>query len=357
MADGAAAAEAIRVRREAQELRDAQAAAEDATRKQNAAAAKVKREFTDMDADKDGVLEFHEFQAAGTRQNAASKAVFVSGLSPEDKNKRYTQTVKQLVSTNKMGALDLTSATTGKDPELALADKERFREQTEAIREKLRRMERRTINPQSKFMRYWDQIVVMALLFTAFVTPFEVAFAGEYIGIINFACNRVVDAVFAIDIGLAFFVPYRTSVAEGGQWVYDNRKIAERYIRGWFFLDLFTAIPFSVIIQYAATENNWDVDSTMFMVLRCLRIVKLARIIRGSRIIRRWQDSIGMSYAHLSLLRFLVGTLVLAHWMACIWGFAGRSDRIPPDDGDEDVIWDGYVGFTWTEKHRIHGNM
>ena len=38
MADGAAAAEAIRVRREAQELRDAQAAAEDATRKQNAAA-------------------------------------------------------------------------------------------------------------------------------------------------------------------------------------------------------------------------------------------------------------------------------------------------------------------------------
>ena len=218
-------------------------------------------------------------------------------------------------------------------------------------------MERRTINPQSKFMRYWDQIVVLALLFTAFVTPFEVAFAGEYIGIVNFTANRIVDAIFAIDIVLAFFIPYRASPAEGGQWVYDNRKIAEKYLRGWFFLDLFTAIPFSVIVQYAATQNNLAVDSTMFMVLRCLRVVKLARIIRGSRIIRRWQDSVGMSYAHLSLLRFLVGTLVLAHWMACVWGFAGRSQRVPPDDDDDLLVWDSYEGFTWTEKHRVHGDM
>ena len=243
-----------------------------------------------MDEDKDGVVEFHAPQAAGKKQEASSKAVFVSDLNSDDRNKRYTQTVKKLVSTNQMGSLDLTVARSKED-------QEKFRQQTEDIRRRLRSMERRTINPQSKFMRYWDQIVVLALLFTAFVTPFEVAFAGEYIGIVNFTANRIVDAIFAIDIVLAFFIPYRASPAEGGQWVYDNRKISEKYLGGWFFLDLFTAIPFSVIVRYV-TQNNLAVDSTMFMVLRCSASCEVTESSCGSRSFDA-EDSVGMSYAHL----------------------------------------------------------
>ena len=58
----------------------------------------------------------------------------------------------------------------------------------------------------------------------------------------------------------------------------------------------------------------------------------LARILRASRIYKRWVDYFGMSYALQSLLRFLVLTCVLAHWLACLWGFFGqRVDESAPD--------------------------
>ena len=40
---------------------------------------------------------------------------------------------------------------------------------------------------------------------------------------------------------------------------------------------------------------------------------------------------IGISYAAQALLRFLILTCVLAHWMACLWGFNGQRMSIETD--------------------------
>ena len=95
-------------------------------------------------------------------------------------------------------------------------------------------------------MRAWDVIVIFALMFTAFVTPYEVAFfeAALYSGPINFTFNRLVDTIFIVDIVVNFFMPYRASQQRGGMMVYDNKLICRAYLRGWFALDLFTCIPF-----------------------------------------------------------------------------------------------------------------
>ena len=98
----------------------------------------------------------------------------------------------------------------------------------EGIRATLRRMNRRTIAPNSTFLQYWDAAIVFALLFTAIVTPFEVAFMTLYIGRINYTLNRVVDAIFLLDMVFTFFIPYRAA-ARDGEWTYDNHKIARNY--------------------------------------------------------------------------------------------------------------------------------
>ena len=64
--------------------------------------------------------------------------------------------------------------------------------------------------------------------------------------------------------------------------MYDNRKIAENYLKGWFAIDFFTTVPFDRIIR--AVSNSGD-SSAFLRTIRILRLVKLLRIIRASRIV------------------------------------------------------------------------
>jgi hypothetical protein len=75
--------------------------------------------------------------------------------------------------------------------------------------------------PQSKFLMYWDVVTAVAMLWTAFVTPFEVGFlaAAEDVTSPLFIVNRLIDTVFIVDMALAFFVPYRASQSHGGMLV------------------------------------------------------------------------------------------------------------------------------------------
>ena len=227
----------------------------------------------------------------------------------------------------------------------------RFIADVEATRKRLRDLNRRTIDPRSQFVRIWDGVTVIALIFTAFVTPFEVGFfekGGIEEAPITFVLNRIIDSIFICDVILAFFLPYRESIKNGGMMVYDNKRIALAYLKSWFGLDVLTCIPFDLLFAGIAAASGMVVDSQMFRLLRMLRLIKLMRVVRASRILSRWQDHIGISYAMLSLAKFSVITFVLAHWLACLWAFVGSSTGEP------------YTGFesglTWRQKHRVQVN-
>jgi potassium voltage-gated channel Eag-related subfamily H protein 7 len=51
-------------------------------------------------------------------------------------------------------------------------------------------------------------------------------------------------------------------------------------------------------------------------LLRLLRLVKLLRILRSGRILKRLEDSMNVNYNVLSLVKFILGTLMIAHWLA-----------------------------------------
>ena len=57
---------------------------------------------------------------------------------------------------------------------------------------------------------------------------------------------------------LAFFMPYRTSLKEGGAMVYDNARIAMHYLRSWFAFDLLTCIPFDLIFGAIAASLGFS---------------------------------------------------------------------------------------------------
>ena len=99
------------------------------------------------------------------------------------------------------------------------------------------------IDPRrSKVMPYWDITMMMALLFTAIFTPYEVTFLeeGPCVTII-FIINRFIDILFLSDILIIFNLAYQE---ESGAFVYEHRRIAENYLRGFFVIDLFSVLPF-----------------------------------------------------------------------------------------------------------------
>lgn len=83
-------------------------------------------------------------------------------------------------------------------------------------------------------------------------------------------------------------------------------------------------MPIDLLISIAVGSSSGDSEGSMLQMIRVMRVAKLARILRASRIYNRWIDHFGLSYAFQSIWKFLIITVILAHWMACWWGFWGR---------------------------------
>lgn len=86
---------------------------------------------------------------------------------------------------------------------------------------------------------------IMALLiYTALYVPVKVAFFDETSDFM-FVLDLIVDFSFLTDIVLTFFTSYEDTNSDGiSQMYFDKCEIAKRYLSGWFFIDLFTSIPF-----------------------------------------------------------------------------------------------------------------
>ena len=89
-------------------------------------------------------------------------------------------------------------------------------EEVERLRARLKASEASVIKPNSKFIQKWDLVTLFALIFTAVVTPVEVAFCGtedtvdtnEVVRSPLFIINRLIDVVFLFDMGVQFHLAY-----------------------------------------------------------------------------------------------------------------------------------------------------
>lgn len=143
------------------------------------------------------------------------------------------------------------------------------------------------VMPDSCAMQFWDVLIFSALIWTAVVTPFEVAFM-EYNFTSNpslYCLNWIVNVAFMLDMVLQFFLPV---CLEDGSITYKNAEIARYYLLGWFTPDLVSIIPFD---QLGVKRGR------SLRVVRLCRLVKLVRLLRSSRILNRWETSIALSRA------------------------------------------------------------
>ena len=84
-------------------------------------------------------------------------------------------------------------------------------------------------------MRKWDVVMLTLLLFTALVTPYEVAFMTTSLNFL-FILNRLVDVLFLKDLCMNFFVAQLDEME--GTWIVRHKALAYKYLSGWFSIDL-----------------------------------------------------------------------------------------------------------------------
>ena len=194
------------------------------------------------------------------------------------------------------------------------------------------------INPNSRLVSLWDSICVLALCFTAIMTPFEVAFLPAPRSALEplFLINRLIDGIFVLDMVSNFF---RMRVSEEtGDWETRLSRLSASYVSGWFGIDLlgvasslFDIIPLATGATLATGSDGAKSPMTSLRIVRALRLIKLIRLLGASRQVKNIEVRIGTPRATVTVCSAFVEIFLWSHFCACILGLMTIFSPSPLD--------------------------
>lgn len=97
----------------------------------------------------------------------------------------------------------------------------------------------------------WDWLILLLVIYVAVSTPYVAAFLSiEHSGPLV-ALDLAVDVMFMADM----IINFRTSFVQNGEVIIDAKLIAVNYLRGWFFIDAVSAIPFDFVLSMTGASD------------------------------------------------------------------------------------------------------
>uniref|UniRef100_A0A0D9V3I5 Potassium channel n=1 Tax=Leersia perrieri TaxID=77586 RepID=A0A0D9V3I5_9ORYZ len=177
---------------------------------------------------------------------------------------------------------------------------------------KLRRF---IVSPYDRRYRVWETFLIVLVVYTAWVSPFEFGFIRKPAGALA-TIDNVVNAFFAVDIILTFFVAYldkMTYMLED-----DPKKIAWRYCTTWLVLDVASTIP----SEFARRILPSKLRSYGFF-----NMLRLWRLRRVSSLFSRLEKDRHFNYFWVRCAKLICVTLFAVHCAACFYYLL--ADRYP----------------------------
>ena len=174
----------------------------------------------------------------------------------------------------------------------------------------------KSILENSGFRVSWDFFIVVLILLSCLLIPFEIAFEHWASGGKTVLLHAI-DLIFFVDIFLNFITSYRSHGTE----VTDVKKTASQYLKTFFAVDLLANLPLDTF--FWATPGLEVFGVSMVQIIRANRLLRLVRLFA---IFRRWQFQRWTKPGYLRILKFLAVVMVLIHLGACAWFFAAYMD-------------------------------
>lgn len=146
----------------------------------------------------------------------------------------------------------------------------------------------------------WDMFVLFLAVLTSFAVGFELVISSLETSDLYVGISLCVDFLFIIDILVQFRTTY---FSVEGEEVTDWKKIAKRYIKGMFFIDLIATIPWGFFGE---------------KVLKLLKIFKVTRITRFTKVIQKLELKEDQK-AMVKIFKLILTLLLIMHIIGCIW--------------------------------------
>ncbi|GMI82235.1 potassium channel in Arabidopsis thaliana 1 [Hibiscus trionum] len=188
-------------------------------------------------------------------------------------------------------------------------------------------LRRYIISPFNPHYRAWEIWLVVLVIYSAWICPFEFAFLS-YKNDALLIVDNIVNGFFAVDILLTFFVAYLDS--HSYLLVDDPKKIAIRYISTWFAFDVCSTAPFQSL-SLMFTDHGSELG------LRLLNMLRLWRLRRVSSLFARLEKDIRFNYFWTRCTKLISVTLFAVHCAGCFNYLI--ADRYP----DPSRTWIGAV--------------
>ncbi|CAA0832929.1 Potassium channel KAT1 [Striga hermonthica] len=170
------------------------------------------------------------------------------------------------------------------------------------------KLRRHIISPYDPRYRAWEIFLLLLVIYSAWISPFQLAFLFTYEPDALFIADNIVNGFFAIDIILTFFVAYIDSHT---YLLRDNpEKIAIRYLSTWFVFDLCSTIPFQSVRMLFINHNG----GLGFDLLSMLRLWRLRRV---SSLFARLEKDIRFNYFWTRCTKLISVTLFAVHCAGC----------------------------------------
>jgi len=216
------------------------------------------------------------------------------------------------------------------------------------------------IHPFSTFRFIWDSFIMLIIIFTMFEIPLTLSFGIET-GDIH---TRYGIFVLTIDLCLCcdLITNFRTGYFHKHdelRLISDPRRIAKRYLCGWFFIDFLTSFPFEFL-----TPRDIDLGGApaLLRALRVLRLVRLFKLVRFFRLLKLvnsfLREFMGPTASLiLTLCRLILFMMIAAHSAACLWYYVGsvhydddtKGSWLKTNNVDPNNIYEAYlVSMYWS---------
>ncbi|ONK75051.1 uncharacterized protein A4U43_C03F12810 [Asparagus officinalis] len=196
------------------------------------------------------------------------------------------------------------------------------------------KLKKHTISPYDPRYRAWEIFLILLVVYSAWVCPFEFAFL-RYLPGIFFLVDNIVNIFFAIDIIMTFFVAYIDG--KSNLLVDDHKGIAVRYLCSWFILDVCSTIPFQLLSQLFTGKGH-------VLIFKVLSMLRLWRLHRVSSLFERIEKDIRFNYISTRCTKVIAVTLFAIHCAGCFNYLI--ADKYP----DSKSTWIGAVIPNFKEK-------
>ncbi|CAD8143014.1 unnamed protein product [Paramecium octaurelia] len=184
-----------------------------------------------------------------------------------------------------------------------------------------------TIDPQGNFLFFWELVKFFITLSSLFQLSIQICFN---LNVLNwyFVAEKensqniliFMFIYYLIDI----FLGFRTGYYENGEVVIKYQRVARRYFKTYFFVDLISILPIFINIILIQTFEN---DNAIIKIVNCLSFLRsnaLSRVYHSleGRLLSNPRFVIG--YRFLSV----IGTVFLyAHVFGCLWYLVAQKNH------------------------------